>query len=124
MFFSFPAVFGQTSAFTDQKNKIQTLSNTKVLSDSKKNDDQQNNTKAETQAMAENHTQKNDAQTEQIPKHPANKAQNTIAGINNISSHSFRTLLIQGKKRLIHKTKDMKVESGNIVESKIVFCRY
>lgn len=37
------------------------------------------------------------------------------------SSYSFRPLLIQGKKRLIQKTKDMKVDSGNIVESKLFF---
>ena len=39
----------------------------------------------------------------------------------NIPSYSFRPLLIQGKKRLVQKTKDMKVESGNIVESQLFF---
>ena len=37
------------------------------------------------------------------------------------SPYFFRPLLIQGKKRLIQKTKDMKVDSGNIVESKLFF---
>ena len=37
------------------------------------------------------------------------------------SPYSFRPLLIQGKKRLIQKTKDMKVESGNIAESQLFF---
>ena len=37
------------------------------------------------------------------------------------SSYSFRPLLIQGKKHLIQKTKDMKVDSGNIAESKLFF---
>ena len=37
------------------------------------------------------------------------------------SPYSFRPLLIQGKKRLIQKTKDMKVESGSIAESQLFF---
>ena len=37
------------------------------------------------------------------------------------ASYSFRPLLIQGKKRLIQKAKDMKVDSGNIAESKLFF---
>ena len=36
-------------------------------------------------------------------------------------SYSFRPLLIQGKKRLIQKAKDMKLEAGNISESKLFF---
>ena len=39
----------------------------------------------------------------------------------NFSAYSFRPLLIQGKKRLIQKTKDMKVEGGNIAESQLFF---
>ena len=35
--------------------------------------------------------------------------------------YSFQPLLIQGKKRLIQKTKDMKVESDSIVESELFF---
>lgn len=37
------------------------------------------------------------------------------------SSYSFSPLLIQGKKRLIQKTKDMKLESNNIAESRLFF---
>lgn len=37
------------------------------------------------------------------------------------SQYSFRPLLIQGKKRVIQKTKDMKLESGRIVESQLFF---
>ena len=36
-------------------------------------------------------------------------------------SYSFRPLLIQGKKRLAQKTKDMKVETDNILETQIFF---
>ncbi|MCZ0932893.1 MAG: hypothetical protein OXJ52_07065 [Oligoflexia bacterium] len=39
----------------------------------------------------------------------------------NVKSYSFRPLLIQGKKRLVQKTKDMKVETSNILETKIFF---
>ena len=38
-----------------------------------------------------------------------------------VPSYSFRPLLIQGKKRLIQKTKDMRVDSGDIAESKLFF---
>ena len=36
-------------------------------------------------------------------------------------SYSFRPLLIQGKKRLIQKTKDLKLETANILETKVFF---
>ena len=38
-----------------------------------------------------------------------------------LKSYSFRPLLIQGKKRLIQKTKDMKVETDNILETQMFF---
>jgi len=37
------------------------------------------------------------------------------------SKYSFRPLLIQGGKRLIQKTKDMKVDSRSITESELFF---
>lgn len=51
----------------------------------------------------------------------AEKKNKKIDKASNLSSHSFRPLLIQGKKRVIQKTKDMKVESGNIIESELFF---
>ena len=38
-----------------------------------------------------------------------------------LKSYSFRPLLIQGKKRLVQKTKDLKLETDNILETKIFF---
>ena len=39
----------------------------------------------------------------------------------NLQSYSFRPLLIQGRKRLVQKTKDLKVETANILETKVFF---
>ena len=38
-----------------------------------------------------------------------------------VKTYSFRPLLIQGKKRLAQKTKDLKVETDNILETQIFF---
>ena len=40
---------------------------------------------------------------------------------NQEKTYSFRPLLIQGKKRMIQKTRDMKIETGTVVESKLFF---
>ena len=39
----------------------------------------------------------------------------------NLQSYSFRPLLIQGRKRLVQKTKDLKLETANILETKVFF---
>lgn len=49
-----------------------------------------------------------------------NKNQKTIK-TQTQGEYAFRPLLIQGKKRLIQEAKDMKVESGGIVESQLFF---
>ena len=38
-----------------------------------------------------------------------------------MKSYSFRPLLIQGKKRLTQKTKDLKLETDNILDTQIFF---
>ncbi|MDE0092355.1 MAG: hypothetical protein OXN83_03605 [Oligoflexia bacterium] len=38
-----------------------------------------------------------------------------------LKTYSFRPLLIQGKKRLIQQTKEMKVKTDNILETQIFF---
>ena len=38
-----------------------------------------------------------------------------------VKTYSFRPLLIQGKKRLVQKTKDLKIETDNILETQIFF---
>ena len=51
-------------------------------------------------------------------KAPADTEQKQSADVKN---YSFRPLLIQGKKRMAQKTKDMKVETSDVLETKIFF---
>ncbi len=73
--------------------------------------------KAATGSPAQNDRQKKDF----LMNKPSARGPNTKAQINNRSPYFFRPLLIQGKKRLIQKTKEMRAGSGNIVESELFF---
>ena len=51
----------------------------------------------------------------------ANSAEQKKEKSKAVENYSFRPLLIQGKKRLAQKTKDMKIETSDILETQIFF---
>lgn len=61
------------------------------------------------------------AETAKGAKPPVSENEKKLSG--DPSLHSFRPLLIQGKKRLAQKTGDMKVETGSAAESRLFFER-
>lgn len=113
--FSVQASFATNTTSTEKNISIQS-SGTEALNDSKTEvtDQQKNKIKTEANKNIAAHEKKEKAAK------PA-EASNTNSQADSFSSYSFRPLLIQGKKRMAQKSKDMKVETGNIVESKLFF---
>ena len=113
LFFSVPTVFGQLKTVTNQKNVVSKETSASSLSAStiEINEQTTDNEKTSASTLVENN-----APGEEIPGDKPDKTKKE-----RFSAYSFQPLLIQGKKRLIQKTKDMKVESENIAESKIFF---
>ena len=111
----FLALFEKASIAADQKNLVLKPSHKSVLLASGGKPDQKKKTRLET-------SKSHNLQKEQnVNSSEGNQRQSAKIQNNKLSSYSFRPLLIQGKKRLIQKTKEMKVESGNIVESQLFF---
>ena len=113
--FSGTTVFFTTEAFANPGKKAVAIADTGALSDTKMNVANQKTAYTKTPALAP------DANKDQQLRADQTQSSNAKAQTGNFSAYSFRPLLIQGKKRLIQKTKDMKVEGGNIVESQLFF---
>ena len=112
------ASLGQTSAIIGKKNKnIKEVMAPLSAVKTKKTGQKRISKKTFISTLAKNNKQK-EKLLEDMQK---TKEQNIKTQKDNHSPYSFRPLLIQGQKRLIQKTKEMKMESGNIVESELFF---
>lgn len=109
VFFIVQSSFSENTALTEKKNQMQ-QPKTQALNDSQT----KMTTKQDiTEMEANTNTKKETAKPTEVS--------NTNSHTDELTSYSFRPLLIQGKKRMAQKNKDMKVEIGNIVESKLFF---
>ena len=111
--------FSQRLAVANQKNTSVTSLDTTVLSESRKTAQLTNRQKDLIFSLSQNSEKKSNMKIQKDFTNAEDKTKKVKQ--KEAGSYSFRPLLIQGKKRLIQKAKDMKVESGNIVESQLFF---